>query len=50
MLAKTFPLKQWEVARELRRRIKVRLDQEGIQVPYPHRVVITRPAAPTDFA
>ena len=45
MLAKTLPFKQWEVARELRRRIKVRFDREGIQTPYPHRVVITRPAA-----
>jgi len=44
MLAKTLPLKQWEVARELRRRIKVRFDQEGIQIPYPHRVIIARPA------
>lgn len=42
MLAKTLPLKQWEVARELRRRIKARLDREGIQIPYPHRVIITR--------
>src|SRR3990172_5642553 len=41
-LAKTLPLKQWEVAREFRRRIKVRFDREGIQIPYPHRVVITR--------
>jgi len=45
ILAKTLPLKQWEVARELRRRIKARFDREGIQTPYPHRVVITRPAA-----
>ncbi|MEK6718102.1 MAG: mechanosensitive ion channel family protein [candidate division NC10 bacterium] len=42
MLAKTLPLKQWEVARELRRRIKARFDREGIQIPYPHRVIITR--------
>lgn len=42
MLAKTVPLKQWEVARELRRRIKSRFDREGIRTPYPHRVVITR--------
>jgi small conductance mechanosensitive channel len=33
MIAKTPPLKQWEVSRELRRRIKLRLDQEGIQLP-----------------
>jgi len=45
ILAKTLPLKQWEVAREFRRRIKARFDREGIQTPYPHRVVITRPAA-----
>jgi len=44
MLAKTLPLKQWEVARELRRRIKGTFDREGIQIPYPHRVVITRPS------
>lgn len=34
--AKTLPLKQWEVARELRRRIKIRFDAEGIEIPYPH--------------
>jgi small-conductance mechanosensitive channel len=46
MLAKTLPLKQWDVARELRRRIKTRFDREGLRSPYPHRVVITRPAHP----
>jgi small-conductance mechanosensitive channel len=45
ILAKTLPLKQWEVAREFRRRIKARFDREGIQTPYPHRVVITRPSS-----
>jgi small-conductance mechanosensitive channel len=44
MLTKTVPSKQWEVARELRRRIKTRFDREGIRTPYPHRVIITRPA------
>jgi small conductance mechanosensitive channel len=42
LLLKTLPSKQWEVARELRRRIKYRFDREKIAVPYPHRVVITR--------
>lgn len=36
MTAKTLPLKQWEVARELRRLIKKRFDAEGIEIPYPH--------------
>lgn len=32
----TLPLKQWEVGRELRRRIKKRFDEEGIEIPFPH--------------
>jgi small conductance mechanosensitive channel len=36
--AKTLPLKQWEVARELRRQIKKRFDAEGIEIPYPQTV------------
>jgi small-conductance mechanosensitive channel len=32
---KTLPLKQWEVARELRRRIKKKFDDEGIEIPFP---------------
>jgi moderate conductance mechanosensitive channel len=36
VMAKTLPLKQWDVARELRRRIKKRFDQEGIEIPFPH--------------
>ncbi len=31
---KTLPLKQWEVGRELRRRIKIRFDKEGIEMPF----------------
>ncbi len=44
-LLRSVPLKQWDVARELRRRIKARLDPEGIRMPYPQRVILTRPAA-----
>jgi small-conductance mechanosensitive channel len=33
MTAKTLPLKQWDVSRELRRRIKKRFDDEGILLP-----------------
>ena len=34
---KTQPLKQWEVAREYRRRLKLALDQAGIPIPVPQR-------------
>jgi len=39
LLAKTLPLKQWDVARELRRRLKLRFDQEGIDVPFPSQTM-----------
>lgn len=42
MIAKTLPLKQWEVARELRRRIKYAFDKEGIEIPFPQRTVYIR--------
>lgn len=32
---KTLPLKQWEVGRELRRRIKKSFDAHGIRIPFP---------------
>ncbi|QXE23466.1 MscS Mechanosensitive ion channel [Richelia sinica FACHB-800] len=35
---KTQPLKQWEVAREYRRRLKVALDEAGIHIPVPQQV------------
>ncbi len=40
MMVKTAPLKQWDVGRELRRRIKIRFDEKGIQLHYPHRVLL----------
>ncbi len=36
---KTVPLKQWEVGRELRRRIKKAFDVKGIEIPFPHMSV-----------
>lgn len=39
VLATTLPLKQWDVARELRLRIKRRFDAEGIQMPFPQRTL-----------
>jgi len=38
-LARTMPGMQWDVAREFRRRIKNRLDAEGIEIPFPQRTV-----------
>jgi small conductance mechanosensitive channel len=32
-------MEQWEVAREMRKRIKDRFDREGIEMPLPQRVV-----------
>jgi moderate conductance mechanosensitive channel len=39
IIAKVLPLKQWEIAREMRRRLKIRFDREGIEIPFPHRTL-----------
>ncbi|MCA8979128.1 MAG: mechanosensitive ion channel [Planctomycetes bacterium] len=39
LMIKTRPGRQWEVAREAKRRIKRRLDEAGFASPFPHRVV-----------
>jgi small conductance mechanosensitive channel len=36
---KTLPIKQWEVMREFRRRIKNKFDEVGIEIPFPHRTM-----------
>jgi small conductance mechanosensitive channel len=36
---KTLPIKQWEVAREYRRRLKNKFDELGIEIPFPHRTL-----------
>jgi len=41
---KTAPMEQWEVAREMRERVKARFDYEGIEIPLPQRVVWHREA------
>jgi small conductance mechanosensitive channel len=39
ILGDTRPLKQWEVAGELRKRLKIAFDREGIEIPFPQRVI-----------
>jgi small conductance mechanosensitive channel len=36
----TQPIKQWDVMGELRKRIKRAFDAEGIEMPFPHRVMV----------
>jgi small conductance mechanosensitive channel len=36
---KTLPIKQWDVAREFRKRVKKAFDQRGISIPFPHRTI-----------
>ena len=42
LVVKTRPARQWAVNRELRRRLKQRFDQEGIEIPFPQRTVWVR--------
>ena len=42
ILGDTKPLMQWEVTGELRKRLKIAFDKNGISLPYPQRVVHTQ--------
>ncbi len=39
ILGDTKPLKQWDVTGELRKRLKIAFDREGIEIPFPQRVI-----------
>ena len=39
-MAKTKPLTQWAIGRDIRKRIKVAFDQHGIEIPYPRRYLV----------
>ncbi len=39
MFFTTQPLKQWDVSREFRRRVKRAFDEHGIEFPFPHRTI-----------
>ncbi|MES2884180.1 MAG: mechanosensitive ion channel family protein [Pseudomonadota bacterium] len=36
---KTHPIMQWEVGREFLRRVKKTFDEQGIEIPFPHRTL-----------
>lgn len=38
IIARTEPMQQWAVEREIRREVKLALDRENIEIPYPRRV------------
>jgi moderate conductance mechanosensitive channel len=44
IVAKTAPMRQWEVARELRARVKAALDAAGVAPAGPDTIVITAPS------
>lgn len=46
VLFKTLPGRQWPVAREFRKRVKRRFGELGIEIPFPHRVLVSRTEAP----
>ena len=46
---KTMPVRQWEVAREFRRRLKNRFDELGIEIPYPHRMLYVRTGSDSEW-
>jgi len=35
----TVPVKQWSIGREFNRRMKIRFDELGIEIPFPHRTI-----------
>jgi len=39
ILGETLPIKQWDVAGELRKRLKIAFDKAKIEIPFPQRVV-----------
>jgi small conductance mechanosensitive channel len=48
ILGETQPIRQWDVMGELRKRLKKAFDGEGIEIPFPHRTIVTYGAKATD--
>lgn len=47
VIAKTKPMEQWAVERELRRRLKNAFDRENIVIPYPKSIMVTPGEGPS---
>ncbi|NMB07010.1 MAG: mechanosensitive ion channel family protein, partial [Tissierellia bacterium] len=39
IIARTQPMEQWGVEREIRKKVKEAFDRENIEIPYPKRVI-----------
>lgn len=50
IVGETLASKQWEVTGELRKRLKIAFDKEGIEIPFPQMVVHQAPKNNTDVA
>lgn len=48
VLGETQPIRQWDVMGEMRKRLKRAFDEEGIEIPFPHRTIVTYGAKATD--
>jgi small conductance mechanosensitive channel len=42
LVVKTQPSKQWEISRRIRERVKSKLDERGIEIPFPQQTVWMR--------
>jgi len=42
VIGETAPASQWDVLREYRKRVKLAFDQDGIEIPYPHRTIVQK--------
>ncbi len=45
LVLKVEPGEQWATAREVRKRLKVAFDEEGIEIPFPNRTIRMQPVA-----
>ncbi|WP_347861824.1 mechanosensitive ion channel family protein [Salimicrobium sp. PL1-032A] len=45
IFAETLPMEHWKIGRLIRKEVKLRLDQEGIEIPFPRIVMYSRDEA-----